>query len=1497
MAEEPDASLSEMEGIQSNDGTENDSSKWMWGDLPPEDDPAFQEFLRVSGNFTPTTRKPPSLEDLENCCGIWPVPPEKGFSNHASFGQDGTTASVSRSGDIVQITRFLGAGKSGIFSMDHKDVSQPYLVVSRAAELEKLSFAPTNIYSFGITLDFDVWPAPESRSVKWVNWKWPRYEWQTNGMKIIFQYMVRDGVVLHQLLFKNLTSGLKDLWELRIDGKPYIRDLDYLRYNSDDSSNVHGSGPHQYGRVTVKESMEYQVAAVLNVFVDGKRAKLDEHGYYNLQTLSAAGGDGNSHIREIVLAYKLSYHPKKKPFCWKDSMIPAEQVDVNQFLEEETREGYKKTMDPGLFKDVLDLHNLAPATQDKDQTSQEKSTIVARSNMETCSQAEPRSTSPGGSHTEPTWAERIGKIGYLTWRHLEHILSVCAIPFSPSPALTLSEGQNTSDAHDTPSLVALTCGDMSGHRISTSASFYSFTFLIHIEDRLKKYGGNEEYISQLRARIKDTCDGHIRWLEHLFEHPGERHCNSGCFAANYWVTGCEMPLDSTTWQPDNAVTDTAFQILKITEYISTFCNDNPPKEVESLLTKLFVSWLHTLERLDPRARFAWPHNKEDGVNKFRLEDNLWIWKALQAMDKRKMYSQLPFFRTVTGKRDKQRRETVSEENKKMNRFLDLVGQKEDFRKISLSADPERSSEKTFEELYERFYLIQKRLAPSDVLRGILQRFTIMNDVLGKRMLAQLWDDTVNSQPYHPDNEEYSSKWLSIMRYALSIMMGSQDKSLNSKKPTDAQRDSVDTLLRFFGHNGFLGGQLGEQTRQPVLFDAVEDRDPYYHASFEILYVLLIYAERLGLEPGMKKSAGREQDSEISDVLQHDQGFSSYFAERPKIQKELQRNWINSVLKESMPFNNLIDTSNICSIDEEWLLNYPEFLSGLKVNFEDVEQREAADINTWITDAKKQKQYGKPRKLNREPWDESPVQHCTNQRLEEILGSPRTARSSKKRFIWLHNANSVAKSLCQAATAPELEKQAMVVFFDRHLQDEAIVWDDTTFALNTWQTEVHLNFHLLCEEHLPTSLCRASMSYRFHGDLVDRHWTCHFIESKSCDGMVQDPTSEFLRDDIFDSYEKSRDNFKEWWQRKILEILLLHRILDKFLTSTDDILNKMEKISQANENTGFRIPTEKTKLPSHVLRLHDVDILEKVENDLTSTLESLERWNNREKDRGQEKPRWTLNDERKYRKRIRELQRLIGQDHSHLRKQREEVLKLQKRLEHKKEKRRIERNSHSERNIRWFTYITIVFAPLSFAEGFYSMNGAPSHPLIASLAKFSFAALTVTGMMIVVVINIVPILKIWKNSFLEYDDKMDGKSLDKLADSVLKPLARGISYSVSLQGHGALSGKVVIRYTFRLVFGAILVLLFIISWLTLCFVLTAQDLYLFFRSKWSRSPPSTKHEETESVEGAQGTTARSSIVTFQPRLLKFLHNGSKQQDHATSKETADQSRNQTPAGMV
>ncbi|KAF2469785.1 uncharacterized protein BDR25DRAFT_227832, partial [Lindgomyces ingoldianus] len=141
---------------------------------------------------------------LENC-STWNEPPNP--ETWASFGDHGVTASVNTYGDMIQFGRYLGAGRSGMFSADHSTTAEPYCVLARARHLQSL--------------------CRDKERRDYVHDTWPRYEYKTKKVKVSIQWMVREEIVLQQYIVTNLEAKEIDIpFEFADDMR--IRDLEYL---------------------------------------------------------------------------------------------------------------------------------------------------------------------------------------------------------------------------------------------------------------------------------------------------------------------------------------------------------------------------------------------------------------------------------------------------------------------------------------------------------------------------------------------------------------------------------------------------------------------------------------------------------------------------------------------------------------------------------------------------------------------------------------------------------------------------------------------------------------------------------------------------------------------------------------------------------------------------------------------------------------------------------------------------------------------------------------------------------------------------------------------------------------------------------------------------------------------------------------------------------------------------------------------------------------------
>jgi hypothetical protein len=363
-------------------------------------------------------------------------------------------------------------------------------------------------------------------------------------------------------------------------------------------------------------------------------------------------------------------------------------------------------------------------------------------------------------------------------------------------------------------------------------------------------------------------------------------------------------------------------------------------------------------------------------------------------------------------------------------------------------------------------------------------------------------------------------------------------------------------------------------------------------------------------------------------------------------------------------------------------------------------------------------------------------------LWDDIGTARHPKTAKKRFIWLPCANRQTAGLCCAASTGS-EKTAMSLFFDHHLVYQNQLWDDTSMVQNTWRTELHLSFYVLVSKDdditgLPEitrgsfpgssekEIRRAAMGFRFDGDFVDRHWTCHFIQNVPGEFSKNRPYKWNLR---LRSDGVGTHQDKRWWQRKVLELDLVCRMLDTMIKGSEDILGGADEELGIKEEilslSVLKVINRETYKSYKDKWQRFEHIFQAVEDDLARSLRTLTRWMAREQARGQGKPRWTQNDERKYRGDIERLRSRTERQVWEIEILQQRIHQVQVTLTTNREKLRDDLEISREGNIRYFTYVTVIFLPLGFATGLLSMSGPPQYGWIAPLVRYSAVAFAAT----------------------------------------------------------------------------------------------------------------------------------------------------------------------------
>lgn len=456
-----------------------------WKADPDEASPEFQKLLSLADR-----------SNFERKGFAWKSAPNS--KTWSAFGDRGTTGLVGAYGDLIQFGTYLGRGHSGLFTADRKDSEEPYWVTDRTTQLQDCAERKDDLENhYGLQILMASSPDPaEGRELilppsdipdlEWVNYRWPRFKTSNelessteSKLKTTTQWLVHDGLVLQHTRVDYSGSGKVHLGFRVPVGEDImeIRDLDHVTslysLNYSHTGYKQGLGPNGYSWIlkhdlaqeepqtpsmdgttdghVYEDSTRESVAVIASIMQDGKLVRWT--GQPNISSPNAQSsntaidisdwdseltlGEGNSTFTEVVVAYKMMILPKNDTSCWTDFIIPASAMDVYAILSREPPS-------PESLR-LSDSYSNSPDT-----------------NKPLSLPETPRGAS---DHIE-----------FVVRRHLEHILSTCSIPLIPDVIGSIDVQEDSSESREgrvtnediVP--VALTCGDVSFHRVSGSAS-------------------------------------------------------------------------------------------------------------------------------------------------------------------------------------------------------------------------------------------------------------------------------------------------------------------------------------------------------------------------------------------------------------------------------------------------------------------------------------------------------------------------------------------------------------------------------------------------------------------------------------------------------------------------------------------------------------------------------------------------------------------------------------------------------------------------------------------------------------------------------------------------------------------------------------------------------------------------------------------------------------------------------------------------------------------
>lgn len=263
-----------------------------------------------------------------------------------------------------------------------------------------------------------------------------------------------------------------------------------------------------------------------------------------------------------------------------------------------------------------------------------------------------------------------------------------------------------------------------------------------------------------------------------------------------------------------------------------------------------------------------------------------------------------------------------------------------------------------------------------------------------------------------------------------------------------------------------------------------------------------------------------------------------------------------------------------------------------------------------------------------------------------------------------------------------EKESLASFLKRYLECEKYFLDSASAELNEWETELHFSFFRITsmeegslhELESQSFLTSTTTSLRFSGDFSDRYWICYFLDSQTQQADIPGgvilgerlrPSEDCgTRDDRdlglmaaphynLDASERlyrrqETRTARSWQQRRVLELLIYSKMLEELRESASGILYSVKRLALRSHNDKyfeskskfFQAAIQEANRLQELGEKEDyastarewqryIKILVVVEENLIDNIEKIDQWEQRERDRQSQQPRWTDRDIRNH----------------------------------------------------------------------------------------------------------------------------------------------------------------------------------------------------------------------------------------------------------------------------
>lgn len=334
---------------------------------------------------------------------------------YASFGDEGVTATANAHGHLLQITRYFRNELSGFYCVDLPETPPPNLITSRLDVMGRFCQDPNQGMRLGFkepTIYKDWIMDDNMPAMKFVHDRWPLFVAETPVFDLSIQYIVSEKTVYQKYSFE-LKQGrqITKFPALIIDANVLIRNLNFVER---DDANNRGVTAREYSNETPD-----------NAYIIRKHGPLEN------------GSAGPKTIGLIIMAFINEQHCNVKRSEGHDyyQIIPGD----NELLDLQNR----RKMDVTITYTLELMESTDSSNMVNNISKAKKDLVTSESKMD--------------NKFEILSYAQESHLNFILRRNLEHILSVCSIPTDESSGTSIVP-------------IALTCGEISNHRIVSGAS-------------------------------------------------------------------------------------------------------------------------------------------------------------------------------------------------------------------------------------------------------------------------------------------------------------------------------------------------------------------------------------------------------------------------------------------------------------------------------------------------------------------------------------------------------------------------------------------------------------------------------------------------------------------------------------------------------------------------------------------------------------------------------------------------------------------------------------------------------------------------------------------------------------------------------------------------------------------------------------------------------------------------------------------------------------------